>query len=66
MARAYGIFVVSSGAVQVPVAAFTVKHECIRWLRKFGPEELCSLGVYRLQDNRPNEAPTWKSAKEFS
>lgn len=61
MARAYNIFVVKQGVRNR--AAFTVRYECARWLRK-NWDEIDNLEVDRIPDGGLLGYVTWP-AKEF-
>jgi hypothetical protein len=48
MARAHSIWVVVDGGV--PVAAFTVKHELVTWLNRYGPDARSYFKLYKIRD----------------
>lgn len=54
MARSSYIYVVyptpDYDVDSAPIAAFTVKHELVRWLTRKDPKELENLSVTRLPD----------------
>lgn len=55
MARSTYIYLVRSGGLldnEIPVAAFTVKHELKSWLERKTPEVRAPMHVYRIRDGR--------------
>ena len=69
MARAVSIWLIMSD-VEVPLAAFTVKHECQTWIDRYPTPQ--RLTVLRMKDNpvRPDigvlsSSPSKNVTKEF-
>ena len=64
MARAYNIYVVMWGTSFV--GAFTVKHECVTYLRSISQHDpLPNYYVVRTLDGCPSTAPVMFTAEEF-
>jgi hypothetical protein len=48
MARASSVYAVFKG--NVPLAAFTVRHELVTWIKAWQPEYLDLMTVYKFPD----------------